>query len=366
MYYYSRKNINRINLKTKILLAILVTIVSMATVVAPNGANAQVFKKKTPLPVLDQKVSDLCSELASTVKVGKKDTVKIAIAESYTLEGLPSPYSRYLKEKMINFLFKTGKFKIIEKGILEKTLDEQKVELNGLNEGEIAKKLLEYLDVSYLVVGTIIEFPNAINVNARMVSTENGQVAAAGSYDVDKKLVVPSTVYQYRNEQPDLTPFKKRVEQPEQKATAVPSNFQNQPQPAPNSDQSQSSAETLEGFEFSNLVKKVEGTSIVIEVTLKALSTDDELDFGNVKIPGARTELVSNSGAKYFVQGVSAVGLKTLTFKDSKVVFKTGVPRIMRLKFPNAAKDINNLKNVVLLAKGKKSFVQGAALSFNF
>jgi TolB-like protein len=295
------------------------------------SASAQIgAKKSVPKTVFDQKIYEICMEVASTMN--KKDSTKIAISEFYTLDGPRSPYSRFLNEAITIELFKTKKFKILEKGRLEKVLKEQKMELNGQADGDVAKKLGKILDVKAILAGTIIDMGNTLRVNARLIDTGTGIIIAASTIELDKNMVIPS----YPVEDKDVNPE--------------------------NNQQNQENQQGLKSSATSNVVQnvsavaksiKVSGSSLVYEVSFTNNGDiPDELDFASVvPVAGNTTELVSD-GKIFLIESVIIAEGTTLKY-SGKITLNPKETKTVLFKFQNAASKINSEKVATILAKQK-------------
>lgn len=313
---------------------VLLIFVLLLTVGAVS-VSAQVFRKSVQRNVFDQKIFDLCKEVGSTMD--KKDSTKIAISEFYTLDGPRSPYSRFLNEAITIELFKIKKFKILEKGRLEKVLKEQKMELNGREDGEVAKKVGKLLDVKAIMAGTIIEMQNTLKVNARLIDAGTGIIIAASTIEIDKKMVIPS--------------YGEQLENVENSQNNLPQNLPTE-EPIVNL-----------GNCFAQLKDaRIDRTSVVFEVSFINTKVDEELDFINAILPGYSTELVGNT-KKYQIESISYLKGANVIY-SGKVMLRKNQPEVVTFKFLNAGKDFPNFKYFTILAKGS-SFPQTAVLKIN-
>lgn len=91
-----------------------------------------------------------------------------------------------MAEELITRLFRVGSFEVIERRLLDKVLDEQKMSASGLLDVEAAQKIGSILGVESIVVGTIIELSSTIRVNARILSSRTGMVAATAGESMEK------------------------------------------------------------------------------------------------------------------------------------------------------------------------------------
>ncbi|MGC9027720.1 MAG: CsgG/HfaB family protein [bacterium] len=133
---------------------------------------------------LDDQISALSSQIATKMTEQKKHT--IAVIEFADLQGNVTNFGRFLSEELITKLFETGKFKVIERQLLDKVIAEQKLSLQGMVDPESAKKLGKILGVDAICSGTITDLGQSLEVNARLISTETGEIIAVASTKIFK------------------------------------------------------------------------------------------------------------------------------------------------------------------------------------
>ena len=81
-----------------------------------------------------------------------------------------------ISERVLTKLINTGKFKVIERNLLDKVLSELKLQASGLADPENAKKLGGLLGAEAIVTGTVAEATHGeIEVNARLINIETAQ-----------------------------------------------------------------------------------------------------------------------------------------------------------------------------------------------
>lgn len=159
--------------------------------------------------------SQLARELteAGTAVQGKKIAI---IPFSYadgrtgaTKDG--SVISERLTIKMINM----HKFEIIERSVLDKVMNELKLQNSGMIDASSAQQLGKVLGVEAIVTGTIVETSKGqIEVNARMIKTETAQAIGASQVTVEKNWIgdasaapAPAPAQQPAYEQPYQQPY---------------------------------------------------------------------------------------------------------------------------------------------------------------
>lgn len=133
---------------------------------------------------LDQRVSELSQQIANKMSAKQKTT--IAVVEFTDLQGNVTDLGRFLAEELVTRLGDLEKFKVIERQLLTKIIAEQKLSLTGVVDPASAKQLGKILGVDAIVSGTVTNLAQSVRVNARLISTETGEVFATAAADIFK------------------------------------------------------------------------------------------------------------------------------------------------------------------------------------
>jgi hypothetical protein len=83
---------------------------------------------------------------------------------------------------------------VIERQLLNKVIAEQKLSLSGIVDVASAKQLGKILGVDAIVSGTITNLAQSLKVNARLISTQTGEIFAAASTEILKDDSVMSLI----------------------------------------------------------------------------------------------------------------------------------------------------------------------------
>lgn len=133
---------------------------------------------------LDQRLAELSRQITGKIEAGQKRT--IAVLEFTDLQGNVTDFGRYVAEELITRLYDSSKFKVIERQLLNKVISEQKLSLTGVIDPASAKRLGNILGVDAIVSGTIADRGESLKVNARLISTETGEVFSAAAAEITK------------------------------------------------------------------------------------------------------------------------------------------------------------------------------------
>ena len=133
------------------------------------------------------KCQRLCEELTKGYK-GKDSGGKatIAVVEFSDLSGGVTDFGRLLSEELITKMFATGKYKVIERLLLNKAIAEHKLQLQGIVDPKSAKELGRILGVDAIVSGTIATLGDSLRVNARLIATGTGEVLSVAAVAIVK------------------------------------------------------------------------------------------------------------------------------------------------------------------------------------
>jgi len=123
----------------------------MLTVVLPFSAKADF--KKTKIAVLDFELQ----------------------GEGYETKDMGSIVAGWF----ITALVKEGRFDVVERALLNKILDEQKMGLSGIIDESSASQLGKVLGVKIIISGSVMKLQDVLEVNARIIDVETGSIIAA-------------------------------------------------------------------------------------------------------------------------------------------------------------------------------------------
>lgn len=133
---------------------------------------------------MDQRLTELSKQISDGLTENQKQT--IAIVEFVDLEGRVTNFGRFVAEELITRLYQTKKFKVIERQLLNKIVAEQKLSLAGMIDQASAQKLGKLLGVDAIASGTVTDLGKSLRVNARLISTNTGEVFAVAAAEIAK------------------------------------------------------------------------------------------------------------------------------------------------------------------------------------
>ncbi|MBU3949204.1 MAG: CsgG/HfaB family protein [Proteobacteria bacterium] len=119
----------------------------------------------------------------STVLAGPADFRKTKIAVlDFQLQGEgfeTKDMGVIVAEWFITALVKAGRFEVIERGLLKKLLEEQKLSMTGVVDATTATQIGKFLGVKTIISGSVMKLQGIIEINARIIDVETASIIAA-------------------------------------------------------------------------------------------------------------------------------------------------------------------------------------------
>ena len=106
--------------------------------------------------------------------------IKVAVLD-FQVEGNfeDKDVGKIVAEWLTTGLVEAGRFEIVERRLLKKIIDEQKIGASGLVDRDSTARLGRVLGVQTVVSGTVIKLDNSVEINARLLNVETGTILAA-------------------------------------------------------------------------------------------------------------------------------------------------------------------------------------------
>lgn len=128
-------------------------------------------------------IKDLATQVsASTTKEQKQ---RVAVIPFKELDGQSTVFGTYVAEEMLTHLVNSG-LKIVERGLLDKLLGEQKLQQTVVIDSDTAKRVGKIAGVDAIVTGSVTDLQSNVGINCRLIDTTTGEVFAAAQTRVTK------------------------------------------------------------------------------------------------------------------------------------------------------------------------------------
>src|SRR6202043_2678867 len=114
-------------------------------------------------------------------------SLSVAVAECPDLQGVPSDLGRYAAERLVTRLSaRPAQFSVIERRRLDQVLGELRFGLTDLVDPAKAKQLRKMIGVDAIVVGTISDLGNSVDIDARIIEIETSRTFPGVSVSLSK------------------------------------------------------------------------------------------------------------------------------------------------------------------------------------
>lgn len=136
-------------------------------------------------------VDELAKKLKAQVEDDKEQfktrPVSVAIALFDLIpKTLSSDNARKLREQLNVALTKTKTFRVVERGQLDKILEELKRSKSDITDPKTAQGIGKQVNARNVLIGSISDEKTYVQVNVRMINTETGESSIAESVEVKK------------------------------------------------------------------------------------------------------------------------------------------------------------------------------------
>jgi TolB-like protein len=135
-----------------------------------------------------EKIEELAAELVKGLPAGR--SLRLAVADLPDLRGTTSDFGRFTAERLATRLAQAGRFTVIERRRLSQVLGELKFSMSDLVDPAKARRLGQMLGVEALVVGSISDLGNQVDVDLRVIEIETNRMMLGTSTTITKDQVV--------------------------------------------------------------------------------------------------------------------------------------------------------------------------------
>jgi TolB-like protein len=133
---------------------------------------------------LDRQLDNLISQINGYLAAQKM--TKIAVVEFSNLDGSVSELGKYLAEELTTLLVRNSRVQVVERQLLNRTLEEQKLSAYGMVDQKTAKAFGLLFGADAILTGTVSILDVNARINARLIDTQTGTVFAAASATVPR------------------------------------------------------------------------------------------------------------------------------------------------------------------------------------
>ena len=274
---------------------LVLTVMSLLTAgCATQKPQVKITEKTAEKPVVVEQqkmdittvIAKLSEQISSTMLA--LNTRRVAVMNFPLLTGEMTELGMYLSDKLTNSLFTyRDKFEVVERAKLETVFKEMKLGLTGLIDDKTAQTLGKIFGADAIVVGTITDLGEEIDINLRVLGTERANVLAVASVMLDKNTAIERMISSVMVIEPEAKPSERKTPK-ETKA-----------EPAPPLNKLDGVVEA-EGFLFRPVQCKRDGKKMVCSVSITNKGeTTKQLKFRGGSKEG-QSFMIDNFGNKYY------------------------------------------------------------------
>lgn len=121
----------------------------------------------------------LAKELVERSSAGR--TLKVAVLEFPYLDGALNPGSLIVQEQLTTILAGHGRLEVLERRLIDKLIDELRLQTTGLVDPKAATRVGSFLGVDAIVSGSLHDVQDQTEVHARLIDCRTGKVLGAAS-----------------------------------------------------------------------------------------------------------------------------------------------------------------------------------------
>jgi hypothetical protein len=144
-------------------------------------------------------LDDLASNLSKQIK--STQTIRMAVLNFPYIDGFDSQGSKIVQERLTTAFSQNKKIKLVERALLNKVLEEKKIEMSGAFDEKTITELGKMLGVEAVLTGTLIDVNDTdTEINARIINVETGEIMALGKAEMKRiwkdKISTPKPIFE--------------------------------------------------------------------------------------------------------------------------------------------------------------------------
>jgi len=133
-------------------------------------------------------VEQLASQVAKAGPEGKQ--LRVAVTDFPNLQGVTCDLGRYFSERLTTRLAQNPRFLVVERRRLAQVLGELRFSMSDLVDPAKAKQLGRMAGVEAIVVGSVSDLGNQVDLDARMIEIETNRMLLGATTTISKDQVV--------------------------------------------------------------------------------------------------------------------------------------------------------------------------------
>jgi TolB-like protein len=269
-------------------------------------------------------IDQLVQQVGKTVPAGR--TLRVAVADFPDLQGVTSDLGRYVASLLTTRLAQDARFAVIERQRLGQVLAELKFSMLDLVDPAKAKQLGRMIGVETLVVGSVTDLGNQVELHARLIEIESNLMLTGAVIPVTKDPTVAALL------------DRGRTGAGESAQGPSGSDFKGTPEAPGSSPVPAGSIRGFQGLPLGKIIKRQDGLWEVDLASLQVKKDEVEVRIGVTNLDPSETErgfssketyLVDDQGHEYRATKVSVIG-----GSGERVRIPSNVRRVFQILLP--------------------------------
>jgi TolB-like protein len=282
---------------------------------------------------LDVQLDKLVNQIINSLSENNK--VKVGIVEFSDIQGNSSNLGKYIAEELTTRLYRTDRFNVVERQMMDKLLKEQNLSTHGYIDINSETGIGKVLGIDAIVSGSITDLGAYIKINARLISPESAKVFSVASV----KIIKDDTIKMLLNQ---------KTESSKIAISGIKTGSQN--------------VIEKEGVLFELIDASINGRTITVQIKLTN-TTEDDIDFQITYGWQYKTKIFDNNGnetvissVKYGSQLKKIDGLSQYSSAAKKLIAGNSIN--MKLNFDNASSKTTKITLLQMLWGNKRSRIE--------
>ena len=149
--------------------------------------------------LMAEPLDDLANNLSNQIK--STQTIRLAVLNFPYIDGFDSQGSKIVQERMSTTFSQNKKIRLVERALLNKVLEEKKLEMSGAFDEKTITELGKMLGVEAVLTGTLIDVNDTdTEINARIINVETGEIMASAKAEMKRiwkdKISIPKPIFE--------------------------------------------------------------------------------------------------------------------------------------------------------------------------
>jgi TolB-like protein len=149
-------------------------------------ATEETFCSETTSPLLDLDgaIGSLADQISASAACQERQ--RVALLDFTAIREDSELFGRFLAEELIARFFLSDRFDVVERRLLDRVIEEQKLSHSDLVDEQSIRALGRILGVDAILTGTCTDVGTEIRANGRLIAIESGRILAVAKVRIEK------------------------------------------------------------------------------------------------------------------------------------------------------------------------------------